>query len=200
MILSENKMESVFSDILTRALAQYKTMTELQREVVDEWLKASAGIKNLENLEKTAVAKLKQICVINEKIILVLEIKKEMKEGKKLKISLGYHAQDLERVREKYLEGLEKILTELKKERENWCRIREKIKHISRKILLKGLETLAEDLEDGVELSEQQERDHVKAMADKTMEEQREIGRVTIRMIGEIDALILELEDTKKAL
>ena len=200
MILSENKMESVFSDILTRALAQYKTMTELQREVVDEWLKASAGIKNLENLEKTAVAKLKQICVINEKIILVLEIKKEMKEGKKLKISLGYHAQDLERVREKYLEGLERILTELKKERENWCRIREKIKHISRKILLKGLETLAEDLEDGVELSEQQERDHVKAMADKTMEEQREIGRVTIRMIGEIDALILELEDTKKAL
>ena len=192
-------MESVFSDILTRALAQDKTMTELQREVVNEWLKASAGIKNLENLEKTAVAKLKQICVINEKIILVLEIKKEMKEGKQLKISLGYHAQDLERVRKRYLQGLEKILTELKKERENWCRIREKIKHISRKILLEGLETLAEDLEDGVELSEQQERDHVKAMADKTMEEQRETGRVTMRMIGEIDALILELEDTKKA-
>ena len=146
-----------------------KTMTELQREVVDEWLKVSAGIKNLEKIEKRALAKLKKIC----------------------------EERDLEIVRERYLEGLEIILTELKKERGNFCRTREKIKHISRKILLEELERFAADLEDGVELSEQQERDRVKALADETMENQREIGRVTIRMIGDIDAHILDLENTK---
>ena len=59
------------------------------------------------------------------------------------------------------------------------------------------LETLAIDLEDGVELSEQQERDRVKALANETMKEQRKIGILMNRMIGEIDAHILEFEDTK---
>ena len=75
---------------------------------------------------------------------------------------------DLERVRETYLEDLEILMTDLKKEREKCVRNRERNKHISRKILLNRLETLAIDLEDGVELSEQQERDHVKALADET--------------------------------
>ena len=43
---------------------------------------------------------------------------------------------DLERVRETYLEDLEILLTDLKKERENCVRNREKNKHNSRKILL----------------------------------------------------------------
>ena len=66
-----------------------------------------------------------------------------------------------------------------------------------------GLEELAKNLEDGLQMSEQTERDLVRAMADATMEKQKACGRMTndkIQFLKNEISYYKRLEKSSKAL
>ena len=74
------------------------------------------------------------------------------------------------------LSSQESLICKKELEIENEWKLKKKLK--LREELLDGLEELAKNLEDGLEMSEQTERDLVRAMADATMEKQKACGRM----------------------
>ena len=117
----------------------------------------------------------------------------EMDGEKQLKISLDR----LEGFRKAWFESYPKTLSDLKKRREQYKRRRVEAKHSSRKYLLDELEKLAKELEDGLVMSEENERGLVKGMADEVMRYQKDIKQIEDEAIRDIDEELLEMEDIK---
>ena len=84
----------------------------------------------------------------------------------------------IENARDKFFEAIKSRKSYCKKELEieNEWKLKKKLK--LREELLDGLEELAKNLEDGLQMSEQTQRDFVRAMADATMEKQKACGRM----------------------
>ena len=116
-------------------------------------------------------------------------------EEKQLKIAL----ERLEGYRKAWFKLYDKRLSNLKKHREQYKRRWVKAKHESRKILLDELEKLAKELEDGLVMSEEDERGSVKEIADATMQHQRDIKQIHDKVIRDIDEELLKLEDIKSS-
>ena len=161
-------------------------------------LKIEAGIKTLEQLEmawanveqehgtgkwphsasmKPFSTQSKMFCyntrITLTHLLLLAADNSNMPFEEELKTSLEV----IEKLRERYLNSIETILsffkTQLDKCLHHWNK--EKIK--VRKIFLENLEKLAKILEDGLEMPELREKELVKELAVSTMEAQQEIGR-----------------------
>ena len=152
-----------------------------------------AGIKILEQLER--MGRGVEVSLTKEIITSVLDKnnKKEMNEEERLKISFNY----LEQARKLYVEDHEPHKKLLEKSRESYTRLRAKTIHSNRKEFLDHLEKLAKDLEDGLVMSEENERGLVKDMADATMRCQRDIKQIQDEVISDIDEQLLEMENIK---
>ena len=109
----------------------------------------------------------------------------------------------IENARDKFFEAIKSRKSYCKKELEieNEWKLKKKLK--LREELLDGLEELAKNLEDGLQMSEQTERDLVRAMADATMEKQKACGRMVndrIKFLKNDISYYERLEKSSKAL
>ena len=144
-----------------------------------------------DDLKEKRLKVLAGLKILEQQLGVPIESKTEMDGEKQLKISLDR----LEGFRKAWFEGYEKRLSDLKKQREHYKRRRVEAKHSSRKDFLDDLGKLAKELEDGLIMSEENERGLVKDMADATMRFQRDIKQDEV--IRDIDEELLVMEDLK---
>ena len=143
----------------------------MNQERVDLYRQVVAGIKIIKEHEVRWGIEIPEVPF--RKIIAQLE-SSNLEEEEGLKISFVI----IENARDKFFEEIKSRKSYYKKELENeneW-KLKKKLKH--RGELLDGLEELAKNLEDGLQMSEQTQRDFVRAMADATMEKQKACGRM----------------------
>ena len=139
----------------------------MNQERVDLYRQVVAGIKIIKEHEVRWGIEIPEVPF--RKIIAQLE-SSNLEEEEGLKISFVI----IENARDKFFEEIKSRKSYYKKELENeneW-KLKKKLKH--RGELLDGLEELAKNLEDGLQMSEQTERDLVRAMAEK----QKACGRM----------------------
>lgn len=130
-----------------------------------------AGIKIIKKLEEDHSIEFPEIPF--KKIIAQLE-SYNLEEEEGLKTSLVI----IENARDKFFEEIKSRKSYYKKEleKENEWKLKKKLKH--RREHLDGMEELAKNLENGLQMSEQTKRDLARAMADATMEKQKACGRM----------------------
>ena len=147
-----------------------------------------AGIEIIRKLEEEHCFEFPEIPF--KKIIAQLE-SYNLEEEEGLKISFVI----IENARDKFFEEIKSRKSYYKKELENENEWKLKKKLKDRGELLDGLEELAKNLEDGLQMSEQTERDLVRAMAEK----QKACGRMVNDRIQFLKDEISYYERLKKS-